>query len=123
QCGKACRVGSRYPERIADARGLWPEYGLGKYRIECRFESLCSSSIECVQGQAKLRREVELTRQTGKTAFVSIDFEPAGFAQVVSSAAFRHERLVLGHRMRKQGAEQPSCFYKPIRSRGRAERP
>ena len=34
QRGKARRIGSRHPERIADARRLWPEYRLGKYRIE-----------------------------------------------------------------------------------------
>src|SRR5262249_402234 len=119
---KAARIGSGHPERIADARRLWPEHRLGKYRTERRLEGLGSPSVECIQRQAKFRRKVELGCESRKTAFVTIDFEPAGFAQVVGGAALGHERLVLGHGMRKQRADQPGCLQKTIRSRGRAER-
>ena len=119
---KARGIGARDAERIAHARRLRPEHRMREHRIERRLQRLRARGVERLQRQAELRRQIEFRLQRREAALAAINFQPAGLAQVMRGARFRHQRLVLGHRARKQRADQPRGFQQTRRPRRRAER-
>jgi len=109
--GQARGIGARQPERIAHARRLRPEHRMREHRLKGRLQRLRRRRVERLQRQAELRGEVELALQSLEAAFAAINLQPAGLAQELRSAGFRHQRLVLGHRLRKQRTDQPRGFH------------
>ena len=93
--GKPRRVGPCHAERVAHTRRLWPKHRVCEDRIECRLERLRASCIQPLQRQLELRGNAKFGFQSSEAFFTTVNFQPAGFTQIVRRARLGQQRFTI----------------------------
>ena len=81
-------------------------HGVTEHRRKRWFERARRVAIERDIGDAEGCGKIELALEPGKCGLGTIEFQPAGAAQIFGRAELQAQRLMLGDRAREQG---PHC--------------
>ena len=119
---KARGIGPRQRQRIAHAHRPGPMHGVTEHRRKRWFERTRRVAIERDIGDAEGCGKIELALEPGKRGLGTIEFQPAGAAQIFGRAGLQAQRLMLGDRAREQGPHRLCGLDQPLRLRRGAER-